>query len=284
MADEDTLDMTDLPGLFQVADAASTRGQRTYFRSLRLRLSLAILAAVASAVTIAVNHGRVNLSAVVAVLAFVGVLVTDVFDMQSRPGVDWYQGRALAESVKTLSWRYAVGGTPFPIDMAPKDAEMSFLGRLTELVRDLPAVVGVPTSAPAISPAMRRARQVDLAGRRRAYLRGRIVDQQSWYAGRATHHRRRADRLQVSGLILEILGVAAGLGEVVRVLDIDLAGIIAALIAANATAYALASQELGIIRSRLELPVTESEWGPLVADAEDAISREHTTWRASHRT
>ncbi|QUQ64294.1 DUF4231 domain-containing protein [Kutzneria sp. CA-103260] len=289
------LDVADLPGLFQAADGASGQEQRSYFRSTALRLGLAVLAATSGAVTLEVQSRGIDAAAIVTTLAFVGVLVVDVFELQTRPGVGWYQGRALAESVKTLAWRYAVGGAPFPVDLPPEETENRFLHRLESLLRDLPAVVTAPSRAPAITTAMRDLRARSLAERRQAYLTGRIHDQQNWYVTRADQHGRRANRLQTAGLLLEILGVAAALCEVLRIVTFDLAGIIAATIAAlaawmagkqyraNATAYTLASHELAIIHARLELPVPEAEWSELVADAEAAISREHTTWRASHR-
>jgi hypothetical protein len=290
-----TLDFAELPGLFQAADTASGEGQRNFFRSTALRLGLAVLAAISAAATIEVGSRGIDAAAIVTTLAFVGVLVVDVFELQTRPGVGWYQGRALAESVKTLSWRYAVGGAPFSVELAPQEAEDRFLRRLEALLRDLPTVVTVPSRAAAISQAMRELRTKDLAERRTTYLAGRVRDQQDWYVNRARQHGRRANRLQTAGLLLEVLGVAAALCEVLRIVTFDLAGIIAAMIAAlaawiagkqyraNATAYTLASHELAIIHTRLEQPVPEAEWSELVADAEGAVSREHTTWRASHR-
>ncbi|HEX3791210.1 MAG TPA: DUF4231 domain-containing protein [Pseudonocardiaceae bacterium] len=291
----DTLALTDLPGLFQAADAASGLGQRTFFRSTSLRLGLAVLAAISGAVSIRVGSRGGDVAAAVTSLAFVGVLVVDVFDLQARPGVGWYEGRALAESVKTLSWRFAVGGAPFPVTLEPGLAERLFLNRLAELLRDLPAVVTAPSLAPAISATMRRLRATELADRQLAYLSGRIADQQKWYADRAVQHARRARQLQIAGLLLEVVGVAAALGEFVHLFSFDLAGIVAAMIAAiaawaagkqygaNAAAYSLAGHELAIIHTRLDQPLTEPEWSNQVADAEDAVSREHTTWRASHR-
>ena len=47
-----------------------------------------------------------------------------------------------------------------------------------------------------------------------------------------------------------------------------------------AAAYGLAAQELTLSRPLLEHVDDEAEWSRAVADAEDAISREHTTWLA----
>lgn len=74
--------------------------------------------------------------------------------------------------------------------------------------------------------------------------------------------------------------------------DVDLAGLMGALIAAGAawlavkqfaplaSAYSIAARELALQADRLR-HVTESDWSGTVADAEEAISREHTLWLAS---
>ena len=47
-----------------------------------------------------------------------------------------------------------------------------------------------------------------------------------------------------------------------------------------ATAYGIASQELASIASELPTLNSEDGWADFVAKAEEAISREHTLWRA----
>jgi hypothetical protein len=78
------------------------------------------------------------------------------------------------------------------------------------------------------------------------------------------------------------------------VVQVDVLGLAGALTAAGvawvqtkqhqtlASAYAVASQELSDIDSRVNQPSAEREWAHFVDEAEQAISREHTLWRASH--
>jgi hypothetical protein len=47
------------------------------------------------------------------------------------------------------------------------------------------------------------------------------------------------------------------------------------------TAYSVACQELASVRSLIEQNRDEATWAQFVEDAEEAISREHTMWRAS---
>ena len=48
-----------------------------------------------------------------------------------------------------------------------------------------------------------------------------------------------------------------------------------------ATAYAVAHHELGLIASRIDEIAAEADWARFVDESEEAISREHTLWRAS---
>ncbi|KQP29325.1 hypothetical protein ASF38_00685 [Aeromicrobium sp. Leaf272] len=83
-----------------------------------------------------------------------------------------------------------------------------------------------------------------------------------------------------------------GLIVLLDVVRIDLVGLIAAGAATMtswsqakqystlATAYGITAQELATIKSEID-SVPESEWADYVGQAEEAISREHTLWRAS---
>lgn len=94
--------------------------------------------------------------------------------------------------------------------------------------------------------------------------------------------------------VVEAIGLVCAVLKVVQLVDIDLAGVAGALAAAGvawlqtrqhhqlASAYAVAAQELADIASRAHWPETEAEWAHFVDEAEEAISREHTLWWASH--
>lgn len=47
-----------------------------------------------------------------------------------------------------------------------------------------------------------------------------------------------------------------------------------------AVAYALTAHELRLVRDSLPHAEDEARWAQVVSDAEQAISREHTLWRA----
>ena len=282
-----------LPGLYQGADELSLRQQHRFLFASRLRLALVVLAAVGGAFSIAVPSARLDLAALVTVVALVGAVVTEMWLLVEKPEKGWYDGRALAESAKTLAWRFAVGADPFPLHAAGSDAEARLIDQLRELLRDAPDTAIVSTEAPAVSVAMRTLRAADLDLRRAAYFRQRIDDQTAWYRRKARWNTDRARQWRIGLLVLETLGVIAALVRAVGIVEIDLAGIVAALIGAGVAwlatkqhenlgrAYAYAGNELGLARARLEGVSDEQRWAQEVADAEEAISREHTMWRAS---
>lgn len=287
------LSHTDMPGLYQAADAASLQRQRAYLRAIRFRLMLVVVAAMCAAFTLRVGDSATDLMALGTALAFVGALVLELAVMRSRPDQDWYESRALAESVKTLTWRYAVGADPFPLSR--EDADDEFLRRIRAMQRDLPTAALKPTTAPSITEGMRSLRVAALDERRHAYLLGRVTDQQNWYATKAEFHRRRAGLYRTTMQALEVVGIAGALAKALGWVGFDLAGIIAAAVSAigawtatrqhsmTATAYVMASHELGVIRDLLDRELDEEQWSSIVVDAESAISREHTMWRAHHK-
>ncbi|MBB5152723.1 DUF4231 domain-containing protein [Saccharopolyspora phatthalungensis] len=282
---------TDYPGLFQAADAASVHQQRTYLRAVRSRLVLTVSAAVFAAFTLPIGAAGIDVFAVGTALAFVCAMVIELAVVGSRPDKVWYEGRALAESVKTLTWRYVAGAAPFAAGSGRADDE--FVERIRILQRDLPQVPLLPSTASTITDKMRSMRAAPLAERKEAYLIGRVLDQQDWYASRALYHLRNARIFRTTMLTMEVVGVAGALAKALGVVNFDLAGIVAAAVSAfaawnatrqhnaTATAYVMASHELAVIRDLLDRDLDEQQWSAAVADAEAAVSREHTMWHAN---
>lgn len=288
---EESLANGDLPGLFQVADAMSMRGQRDYLRALRARLVLAVIAAACG--VFAVKVGRVDVAAVGTGVALLVMLLVEQHFRGSSPETRWYDGRALAESAKSMGWRFAVGGSPFPLGGDERKVELRFIEQMGELLKDGPNSGIIPPDRPTVSAAMRALRASDLATRKKTYIADRISDQQTWYAAKADTNDRRARQSQQVLYTFAFLGIIAAFARAFGLIGFDLAGVAAALIAAGAAwagtkqystlgrAYAYASTELGIVKDRLALVADEPTWAAEVADAEEAVSREHTMWRAS---
>lgn len=283
-----------LPALHRSFDQASARQQKRFVRLTRTSLLATVAAAAAGAVSI--GDGP-DWAAAVALAAFALAAGCRLLLLQDRPERAWYDARAGAESVKTLAWQYAVGATPFSVG-GPDDEHRGRLAeRLREIVYATPALRIAPAAgSQEITDWMRDLRGAPLADRRQAYLDARIVDQITWYSAAADRNDRHARRWAQLTVSLQGLGVLAALLRVTGTIDVDLIGIAAAAAAATtawleakdhsglAEAYATTAHELALVRDMLPDGDDEPRWAAFVADAESAISREHTSWLARRRS
>jgi hypothetical protein len=286
---------SEFPALFRAADLSAIRGQRRLLTATAFRLSALLAAAVLGGLDLIT--GRVDVAALGAAGTLGVALVTEVFLLTTRPDKQWYEARAAAESAKTLAWRFIVGGQPFGImDRDEQEAEQLLLYRFGRIVGDLHRYAPLPCldGRAQVTESMRVARALSLEERKGLYLRGRIEDQRAWYTRRAIQHDRSAIRWSVGLAGLEALGLVAAVLNAAQVFTIDLPGIVGAAAAAGvawlqtrqhqqlASAYAIAAQELADIASRADWASAEEEWAHFIDEAEEAISREHTMWWASH--
>lgn len=286
----------DLPPLFHSADASSMAAQRQFLWATRVRLFGMVGAVLFGLFTWKLGLSPVDWAGVLAASCFATALVLETYLQQAKPERTWYEGRAVAESVKTLSWRYAIGGEPFNIgvDAEPKVAEL-FLDRLKtlfEVVRDL-NLSPPNSSGEQITKAMRDARASSLLDRKSLYQHYRVEAQQDWYRGKAAWNDHRANNWIGGMLALEVAGVICGILKAVGVIEGDFLGFAGAALATMtawlqtkqhrtlATAYTITALELASVCSKIASQQTEPDWGAFVNDAEEAFSREHTLWKAS---
>jgi hypothetical protein len=290
-----SIDESDFPALYHAADRNSLDGQRRFLTATQLRLVMLVVAAVFGLITW--RRGRADLAAVVAGAAFSAALLAELYLLRRRPDRLWYDGRAAAESAKTLTWRYLVGGNPFGLaEVSEEEAERLLLHRFRQIAAELRGAHLVPISdaADQIGPALRRVRSLPLEERRALYRNGRIDAQHAWYRGKARWNERRATQWSLVLTGLEALGLGGAVLKAMGTFGFDLLGLASALVGAGAawvqtkqhqnlaSAYQVASQELAVIGAHGDWASEEPAWAHFVDQAEEAISREHTTWRASH--
>jgi hypothetical protein len=284
------------PPVLADAEAASAEGQSSFLRFTLAGLVLACVAAVGGAVDVrvTVSGNRLDLGALVAALAFAAAIGTATYVLSTKPQQRWYEGRAVAESVKTLAWQYSVAGGAFRHD-ASVDAEDLFAARLVDIMREMRSVV-TRTGAAQITADMGRLRSEPLDRRRERYLTERVDSQITWYAGKAAYNEARVRHWFAVVIVAQSIGLVAGALKGFDVLDVDALGILAAVAASAAAwlqtkdhqnlaqSYAVTARELQIIRTRAQAKLgagsTEDEWADFVEESERAISREHTLWLA----
>src|SRR5262249_15254032 len=147
-------------------------------------------------------------------------LILRLWRFGAHPEDRWYEARAIAESAKSVAWRYAVGGRPFDLG---KDREaVDTLAR--QRVREALSVTASysPDAQFAdeeqITFAMRALRtHTPPAARREAYRRGRIVDQRAWYERNARLNRALARRAHLVIIGLEAVAVVAALLQALQI-------------------------------------------------------------------
>lgn len=285
-----TLSDADLPGFWRAADAASLVGQRQALWLTRARIAGLVLAATGG-MFLALPE-RPVIAAIGAVVGFVVALAAEVVSWVVQPERDWYSGRALAESAKTLAWRFAVGGEPFSSGVGEPEAERILGDRLDEVSREARDRVTVEPGGAVVTPTMKAMRDLSFQDRRSAYVSGRLEDQHTWYAGKARACRRQATGWRVALIVGEIIAVTLAILQAVNPWSLSIAGLAATVIGCAsawvavkqystlASAYSVTATELALLKPRVQ-SAGEDHWAEAVDDAEEAISREHTLWLAS---
>ena len=102
----------DLPSMFRSADRTSLSGQADTVRWSALQLTLLIAGSVLGGFDIQLDNG-LDVGALVAAVALAASLIPALWLTASNPQRVWYRGRAAAESLRTLAWKYAVRAEPF---------------------------------------------------------------------------------------------------------------------------------------------------------------------------
>lgn len=287
-----------LPELFWTADRASVDGQRQTLRWYRGLIAMLVIAAVVGSLPGPEHRGDGDITPLFSVVAF---LVAGYFWSRlrrSNPQGRWYEARAAAESVKTLAWKYSMRARPFDGAADSAEVDRGYLLQLEDVLRAFedPEIVP-PGTIPEITPEMRRVRSASLVARRTLYLRTRVEGQRTWYRSRAEACESQAVSWGLGVAALIIIGAAAAIAQAVGALPVHVFGASSAAAAAViawtqlkqlrplAAAYQLAARELENVGNQLsdldlKAPDAELRWARLAAEAEDAVSREHTTWRA----
>ncbi|MCG8923702.1 DUF4231 domain-containing protein [Lentzea sp. CC55] len=282
------MDETHLPGFYHDAEAVSRRGQHLTVLFSRVRLIGAVVAAVGGAFKWKV--GGSDVWAWVALGGFLLALFGELLLWVMHPEQRWNAGRAVAERVKSLAWRYAVAGDPFS-GAAPqprRDLELA----IADVVKEHRREVMLTSANDAGEEVMSALRAKSFAERRDAYRESRVLRQLQWYRDRAAMNETRANVFRVLMIVGELVAILFAILRINGVWDVDLSGVMAAAVAGGAAwiglrqyenlrvTYAAAAGELADVYQRLP-HVQESDWASTVADTEAVISKEHTAWLAS---
>ncbi|SER70446.1 Protein of unknown function [Lentzea xinjiangensis] len=283
------MDDRHLPGFYHDAEAVSQRGQRLTLLFSRVRLLGAVVAALGGAFKWKVGEG-VDIWAWVALLGFLVALFGEILLWVVHPEQKWNAGRTVAERVKSLAWRYAVLGDPFPA--TTRDPRKQFELAIADAVGDHRKRVLLTSTNDEGDRVVAALRAASFAERKKAYREDRVLRQLTWYRDKAALNETRATVFRVLLIVGELVAILFATLRINGAWDVDLSGVLAAAVAGGAAwiglrqyenlrvTYAAAAGELADVYQRL--PYTEQDdWAATVADAEAVISKEHTAWLAS---
>jgi hypothetical protein len=279
----------DFPALYRSADELSLESQTHFFQALRLHLGLLVIAAIFSLVS--VPH---RLVAVLQLVSLLGALSCSIYLFSKRPDRFWYAGRAVAESIKTITWRFVCRAEPFQANDAEATHDFQLtLKAIVDQNKDVAQALTTHLDEPQITDAMRTIRALSLEDRRETYATKRIKEQLSWYARKAAFNRMASNGFFWALIVTNGFAVLCAILRIVCVtvgfwptdILVALAASLLSWMQAKrfselASSYALAAHEIGLIREQSLGAQTDVEFSDFVGDSENAFSREHTQWVA----
>ena len=280
----------DYPALYGAADAASIEAQSKLL-SLNQWTSLLLVLGAA----LATYSGDSKAFALISALVFLCSLCLVLFGRLRKLQSKWYEARALAESVKTATWRLMMGSEPF--SGKNQEAVESFRKLLEELLSENKGIgeylSGDWANKEQVTPFMLETRATNYLEKKDLYLTLRIDEQRAWYARKSGDSRKSSSRwLQIvcllyGGAILCLLLRIACPELILLPTEIFAVAASAALgwtqikrFDELSSAYGLTAHEIGIIKSRFSGVSSPMHLAKFVSDAENAFSREHIQWAA----
>jgi hypothetical protein len=232
----------------------------------------------------------------VAALFAIGVLLS-YFGSSRQLEQEWFYMRATRESLKSLTWRFALRLGEFQGDDL---ASLKFFLRRAQEIEGAFPTFHPPANDPgapddtAVLSELTRIRNLPSNTTRELYLKDRLVPQIKWYSDKANRNEHLAGVLEyvilglgILGVLLGIAFVAVGIVAGVPVFAL-LATIIAAILAWGQAGrynglvgpYRNTESELRRIKAETQLATTPESFRSSAEEAERAISREHSMWLA----
>jgi hypothetical protein len=289
----------DFPGLYQASDYASMQAQKNYKNIIACDLISMILASALAIYNYQDIEPKLWVYVISGVLLIVSFTLTLIIRTKKFEDV-WYQGRALAESCKTLTWRFITCAESFEINLEKKIVKDKFITRLKELsneFKELNESLNAKTIVlPVITNKMWEVRNLNTLERKDFYIKNRIDDQKEWYANKAEFNKKKYSNWFLVIIFSQLIAILS----IIFLIKFpesnwNLVSLFTTISASALSwlqlkqhqelkqAYTTAAQELNFIQASFGSVNSDDELAEFVLDSENAISREHTLWLAQKR-
>lgn len=293
------MDIQDFPSYYQASDSISIKSQKYYLNIIRIDLIAMIIAVSLSVYSFQCVNLKIWIYCLTGLSLFIGLILTIV--LKSKKYEDtWYQGRALAESSKTLTWRFVMCAEYFESTLNIDNVKGRFIERMKEVAnefKELSKSMDVKIlNKEIITPKMLELRKMSMLERKEYYLENRIKEQQNWYSYKAEWNKKRYD----FWFLIIIFSQAFAIISTVFLINNpnsnwNIVGLFTTIASSSISwlqikqhqeqkqAYTTASEELNFIKELSYQVETEKQLSEYILDSENAISREHTLWLAQRR-
>ena len=280
----------DYPHLYEITNERSAKNQKYFLNGIRAEYALLIFIAVNSSLSYMEKYS-VNL--VLFVLLIMLLLVRNIINFEQK----WYKYRAVTESIKTTTWKFAMKAEPFNGSEEINDAKQ-YIGYIRNIIKDSKYAIKTETlknlEGDTFSICLKSIREMNYEQRRDLYVEQRIEEQRTWYAKKSVFIKRLGRAWAVAILIFYILSLtmtallAEDLVQAASLPTELITTIISALIGwvqikkynELSASYALTAHEIGLVKEQSYYISGEKDFLDFIRDAETAFSREHTQWQA----
>lgn len=287
------------PNYFLAGDTASQKSQNWYIRLFGLDLLLMIFSAFLSIYNYETEDSKTIVYSVSGIF-LLGALMISIFLKVKKYEDIWYRGRALAESCKTLTWRFIMCSEYFENILSVEEVEKRFIQRIKEISKEFTDLNDVLDSkqlnTDVITTEMKRIRSFCLSDKKAYYINNRIQNQINWYSSKAEDSKLKYDIWFVVIIFLQFLALISIVFLVkYPSSSYNFVGLFSTVAASgfswlqvkkyqeNKEAYTTANSELNLIKAQGNRDFSDSEFSKYVLDSENAMSREHTLWLAQKR-
>lgn len=289
----------DYPSLYRAANKASLAAQKTYLILMGLDLTFMTIAALLSVYSFQATDKKEWVYLVGSLILVLGLILTLILKLKKFEDT-WYQGRALAESVKTLTWKFISGSEGFEISIQGSPAQELFVNRIAELAKKFNDYTkhfdSKILTQPTITPEISERRNKNFQDRKSFYVEHRINEQKEWYANKAKFNDKRHTTWFVIILLSQLFAIISSY-YLIKFPDSNwnMVGLFTTLASVGIAwlqlkhhqelkqAYTTAVIELKFIEDKSSSILSEQDLARYVFDSENAISREHTLWLAQKR-
>lgn len=293
------MDFINFPGLYQASDKASITAQSTYKNLIGFDLLSMIISSVLAVYNFQDCEPKLFIYIISGLLLFLGLILTIIIRTKKFEDI-WYQGRALAESTKTLTWRFIMCSESFENNFDEQTVKDRFIKRLKEISHefiDLNKTLNtIVMTLPVITDKMIEIRRLNLLERKQYYLENRIEDQKNWYANKAEFNKKRYNNWFILIILCQTFSIICVV-YLIKYPDSNwnFVGFFTTVSASAISwlqlkqhqelkqAYTTAAQELNFIIASAGRINDDTQLSEFVLDSENAISREHTLWLAQKR-